>query len=102
MALKRSTCSEGAESGGLDAWVIRLSFTGPPPQLEHKPWSSHIVRGLTRRLAGSLIVFALLVGNVRVGSGSLIVSTLLVEDVRVGAGLRIVFALFGGRPTPGR
>jgi hypothetical protein len=39
---------------------------------------------------------------VRVGSGSLIVSTLLVEDVRVGAGLRIVFALFGGRPTPGR
>jgi hypothetical protein len=50
---------------------------GRQPQLEHKPWSSHIVQGLTRRLAGSLIV-----------------STLLVEDVRVGAGLYASFSRF--------
>ena len=54
MALKRSTCSEGAESGGLDAWVIRLSFTGPPAQPKPK--------------AGSLIVFARLVEDARTGA----------------------------------
>jgi hypothetical protein len=68
MALKRSTCSEGAESGGLAACVIRLSFTGRQPAV--------------RAESGPLIVFALLVEDVRVGAGLRIVFALLVEDAR--------------------